>query len=222
MKRLMTFLVLASSMLAQITTQTQGRIGPVAGSDSGVQTVRLAKTGESVTSDAHGRYYEAAIRGTLFFASNQAGIATPVGLTTASKNFTLYNPAGSGKNLVLLDITVQATADPAADTAIWLVGNLTATQAAPATNTAETVRNGLLGGAAGVGLVYNTTTLASTPVILRALPGVFFASGVGSGQIYARDEVAGSIIIPPGVYVSVQGLTAITLVCSMAWEEVSQ
>lgn len=195
------------------------KVGPRIAADSAQIELRGDRTGSLVVSDSHGRYQEAALRGSLFFAANQAGIATPVGLATASKNFTLYNPAGSGRNLVLIDVVVQSQSD-AASGGLYLVGNLTATQAAPVTNTAETVRNCLLGGPAGVGLVYNTTTLAATPVIIRPLPGlVFTTSGMVLG--YARDEVAGSIIIPPGIYISIQGSAAFTLVCSMTWEEVT-
>ncbi len=198
---------------------SEGRVGPAFLADGTQNELRLGKDSGLVVMDGHGRYQEAAVRGNLYFACNQAGIATPVGLATASKNFTLYNPYGSGKNLVLVDILVQSQTN-AASGGLYLVGNLTPTQVAPATNTAETVRNCLLGGGSGVGLVYNTTTLPATPVIIRPLPGlVFTTSGMLLG--YARDEVAGSIILQPGIFISIQGSAAFTLVCSMTWEEVS-
>src|SRR5438128_3748285 len=119
-------------------------VGPRTLSDGAPFVQRGDRTGATMCADAHGRYMEAALRGNLYFAANQAGIATPVGLATASKNYTLYNPAGSGRNLVVLDIVVHSQTN-AASGGLYLVGNLTATQAAPASVTAETVRNALLG-----------------------------------------------------------------------------
>ncbi len=196
------------------------KVGPRVVADGAQIETRSERSGCVVTADGHGRYQEAVLRGNVFFAANQAGIATPVGLATASKNFTLYNPFGSGKNLVLLDITIQSQSN-AASGGLYLVGNLNPTQVAPATNTTETVRNALLGGPSGAGLVYNTTTLPATPVIIRLLPGLVFTTS-GMLLAYARDEVAGSIIIPPGIFISVQGSAAFTILCSMTWEEVLQ
>ncbi len=198
------------------------KVGPRYAADGTTLELRSGRSGEGVVADAHGRYQEAASRGNVYFACNQAGIAIPVGLTTAAKNFTLYNPAGSGKNLVLLEITFAMTVQPSASPgAVMLVGNLTATQAAPATKTAETVRNALLGGPAGVGLVYNTTTLAATPVALRNICSIAWVTATVPTTISAvKDEVAGAIIIPPGIYVSVAATAACTAQFSMTWEEI--
>lgn len=198
-------------------------VGPKTLQDGSAATLRIDKTSALMTSDAHGKYQEPALRGNLFFAANQVGIAIPVGLTTAAKNFTLYNPAGSGKNLVLIDITCAITLVPASyPGAIMLVGNLTASQTAPATNTAETVRNCLLGGPAGVGLVYNTTTLAATPVVLRNIASAaWVTTGTTTTANQIKDEVAGAIIVPPGIYISIAGTAAVTAQFSMTWEEVN-
>lgn len=205
-----------------MTLEVSGRVGPVTALDGGVlQPLRQGKHGEVVTGFAHGAFHEAASRGSLYFAANQAGVASPAGLTASSLNFTLYNPAGSGVNLSLLLIQGMCTVDPAADAAWYLVGNLSQIQTAPATVTGLTVYNALLGGSAGKGLVYSTATLAAAPVVIRPLLGIGWGTAVGFGSLTCRDRVDGAIIIQPGIYVSVQASAVATGIWSMLWEEVA-
>lgn len=191
--------------------------------DSGSPGPLLIGRDRDVLVSAYGpRWREMVRRKICYFAANQAGVAAPAGLTTSSTNFTLYNPLGSGKVLWLIDIVGQCTIDPAADAAWWLVGNLSPAQAAPASVTALTVRNCYLGAGAGVGLAYSTATLAATPVVIRPLFSVPWATAAGFGQTYLRDQVDGELGIPPGVYVSVQASAAITGVWSMTWAELDE
>jgi hypothetical protein len=202
----------------------EGQVGPIVGQDGARNPIRQARDASAVVQDSHGRYQEAVIRGNVFFACNQAGIAAGTGLATAAKNMTLYNPLGSGKNLVLLEITLAMTVIPAADPgAIMLAANLPTpvVPAAPATVTAETVQNALLGGPAGVAKVYNTATLAAAPVAIRNIASAaWVTTGTTTALNTVKDEVAGAIIIPPGCYVSIMATAAVTLQCSMTWEEV--
>lgn len=200
---------------------TPVRTGVQTVADGNLVQLRGSKSGELITGDGHARYQEAVYRGNVFSAANQAAISTPAGLTASSLNFTLYNPASSGKNLVVLRASVAVNAAPAAASVIWLVVNVVAAQAAPATNTALTIRNALLGGgfaAAGVGLVYSTTTLAAAPLVDRVLGFVSAASLVGVATL--SEEFAGDLIVAPGAYISIQASTAISLQCSMRWEEI--
>jgi hypothetical protein len=198
------------------------RVGPTLGGSGTAAPFRADVTGAQVVTDAHGRYTEGSLRGNIFSASNQAGIALPVGLATAAKNFTLYNPVNSGKNLVLLEIMMGITLVPAAYTGVvGLVGNFVAGQAAPATATAETVNSSILGAASGAGKVYNTCTLAAAPVWLRSCFSVaWVTTGTGTTAACVKDEVAGAIVIPPGAYVSMAATAATTVQISMTWEEV--
>lgn len=196
----------------------QGTVGPIKSGDSTNPNARQGRYGEIITSDGFGRYHEGAFRGQIFSASNQAGIASAAGLTTASTVFTLYNPAGSNTLLSLIDVSWAVTAAPAAATAIWLVGNINPSQAAPATTTALTVINNNLALVSGVAKAYSTATLAAAPSVLRVLGFIDAASNNSSG--FFKDEIAGAIILSPGTYVSVQALTATTLMVSMTWQEI--
>lgn len=194
-----------------------GQVGPVIYQDGAQGILRQNKDGSLTVAGVHGFYTESVYRGAVFTAANAAAIAATAGLSATSTVFTLYNPAGSGVNLALLEVTVVPSG--ANFGGIWLVANNTVGQAAPATNTSLTIRNALLGGgkpAAGVGLVYSTTTLAAAPVVVRQLG--YYVSAAGIGLI--RDVTDGIVMVAPGAYVSVQAATAISLQVGMIWEEI--
>ena len=48
------------------------RTGPITTGDGAVNPQRADKTGATVTTDAHGRYFEGTLRGNVFAAANQA------------------------------------------------------------------------------------------------------------------------------------------------------
>lgn len=201
-------------MSIDISTQ----VGPARAADGVSVDIRQAKTAELVVSDAHGRYSEAATRGLIFSAANQAAVATPVGLTASSLNYTLYNPAGSGVLLSLLNISIGISAAPAAGSVIYLVQNNNPLQAAPATVTALVVVNNYLGPVTSAGRAYSTATLAAAPTVMRPL-GFVPAAATVSGFVIQHD-IAGMIVIPPGTYISIQATTAISLIVSADWEEI--
>jgi hypothetical protein len=195
-----------------------GNVGPAKSGDNTTPNVRQGRYGEIITSDGFGRYHEPTFRGQIYSASNQAGIASAAGLATASTVFTLYNPANSNTLISLVDISWAVTAAPAAATVIWLVGNLNPSQAAPATTTALTVINNNLALVSGVAKAYTTATLAAAPTVLRILGQIDAASNNTAGIF--KDEIAGAIILSPGTYISVQALTATTIMASMTWQEI--
>jgi hypothetical protein len=206
--------------------KVEGQVGvQLLGDGVSSGTLRQGRTAEMIASELQGRYYENVYRGNTYFACNQAAIVSSVGLSTASKVMTLYNPLGSGKNLVLLEVILSMTTLPVISTTVatnvFLAGNLNTAQAAPASVTAETVRNAFLGGGAGSGLVYNTCTLAATPVAIRPLASVDVLTAVGYASLVCKDEVAGALVLQPGVYVSIQASAAtLALQASMTWAEV--
>ena len=61
---------------------------------------------EALVSEVHGTWYTAAYRNNVYVGSTAgAGITIPGLLATAAK-FVLYNPAGSGKNLELINFSI--------------------------------------------------------------------------------------------------------------------
>src|SRR5258708_35890987 len=82
------------------------RVGPYAAADGAQITQRASRDSTTVTQDAHARYQEAVARGSVFTASNQAGIALSAGLVATPSGLSLYNPIASGKNCVIWDLDV--------------------------------------------------------------------------------------------------------------------
>jgi hypothetical protein len=78
------------------------RVGVAPSADGSVIPQRAAKTGETIVSDAHGKYYEAVSRGDVFIAHNVAAQAVSVALATTYTGLVLSNPIGNTKNYALL------------------------------------------------------------------------------------------------------------------------
>src|SRR2546430_576827 len=140
--------------------QAEGVVGPrgsLSDSTPGIP-LRLTKDGSLANQESHGRYQEASYRGNLNWCSNQAYIAATSGLTNTPKNLTLWNPTGSGKNLVINEIIGVSSAS--AVTPEWYVAaTSSSTTTAPATATAEKQGNAYLGnGSTALGQCFNTAT----------------------------------------------------------------
>jgi len=196
-----------------------GRVGPAVLTDGVQREDRLDRTGAAVSTDAHGRYMEASLRG-MFFACNSAAQALSLGSLTAT-GIILSNTAGSGKNLVICEILGCLTVEPTADGAILLFANVNTVAAAVVHTTPLVVRPTILGATSvAVGLADSAATLPATPIIVRPLLSSIFGTAVGLAQTSIRDDVGGALIIAPGAAVSVQAVTtAVTGIWAISWEE---
>jgi hypothetical protein len=193
-------------------------------------TVGFGEYSEVLITELMPRYYEQTYRGNMFNASNQAAVTAPAALTASSVNFTLYNPLGSGKNLVLafVDITVAQLAETTAGSyQVLLVANAVAGQAAPATTTALATISTLLGsGAQSVAKAFSTATLAAVPVVIKPLLSITSAAAItGAIANGSSDNIGGTIVVAPGSYISVQGIgtsetTSPGLIVGMTWAEI--
>jgi hypothetical protein len=186
---------------------------------------RSGLTGELCIDRAHPKYYEAVSRGNVYHTSMQAGASLGTALTASAVTLTLYNPINSGKNLVLIAVSVAITTVPSvAGTAMYvLAANVNPFAAAPTTTTAASIRNCLLGGANGIGLAYTVATLPAIPVAWRMLnPGQYWASAIDAiSPISFTDTIDGSAVLAPNSAVTVQGLgQASSGIVSIIWEEV--
>ncbi len=199
------------------------RVGPSISGDGVINPARADKTGALVSTDAHARYQEAVLRGSVFTASNTAVQALSLNSTTAT-GLILSNPAGSGKNLVLLEVCVALASLPAGQSTLILTGNVNTLGAATTHTTPLVVRSSLVGGPPNaVGLADSAATIA-TATILRVIPAGTAATVAASTSFppFIKDEIAGALILTPGTCISLQCLTtAISVVASMTWEEVN-
>lgn len=156
----------------------------------------------------------------VYIASTQAGVTMSLALSATQTGFTLTNPAGSGKNLVVLDTTVAFTTAPAGASTVVYAANVNPIAAAVTQTTPLTVRSGKLGiNSTGVGLAASSVTLPAAPVVVRAIGGPVAASQINPPQLV--DHVDGALVVTPGCALSVTSLTtAAVAVISMSWREV--
>lgn len=189
---------------------SDGQVGPRKVGDGTENPLRTCNTGEIAVSDAHARFYESAVRGNIYHVANQSGITTQAGLSATTPPLTLYNPAGSGVNGVIIYAGCVNSVAFAAAAVIWVAVN-TNIVAAAVTGTLTTAhRSGLLGSSTSNKVqALLAATLPAAPVAVATL-------GVGlTGAITLQPTLPtlgrffdGGLILYPGAAISLQTSTA--------------
>jgi len=198
----------------------QGKVGRQSLSNGAEADLRLTKTGAIVTAQGHASYTQAVQDGNVYIGANLGGtsVTTQAGLSATTPALTLYNPVGSGVNLVLMTVTIDITTSPAAAAGLMLAYNL-ASAAAPTATTLANVTSALVGkGNLPIGQCYRIATLAAAPLACRFIGGSTGANGISGVQLI--DKVDGGLHLEPGVALSVQATSATAILASFTWEEV--
>src|SRR3990167_2540007 len=199
------------------------KVGPVVAADGQTISGRADKTGAQVISSIHGKYAESVLRGNVYSAANTAAKAISVALTTPYTGLCVSNPAGSGKNLVMLACQYAISVAEAAIATQHLVagysaaGVVTHTVALPAPG----IQNGFINGTSSAIANADTEATIVNPYYLMPIRGGFTAGalgGPGSGQII---DLEGMFIIQPGGWIAFGALTAITGFGGFVWEEMT-
>lgn len=199
----------------------------------------LGEFSEVLISQLQGNYYEANFRGLKFCASDGgAGIVLAAvnlfstAIASFQPIFALYNPLANQVNLVLQHIWCGVTGNPASSGVtggFFLVGGSGQIITNPASVTpvnlktlkaagsvAIPILNAVLAGAVGNPLMLRPIASTNIPVAQPVSPN----SLIGAVLV---EEVAGSVIIPPGGYVGIaNGIsnTTATVVAGADWDEV--
>lgn len=173
-------------------------------SDGDNPTVTMGRQADMFVSEVHGKWYQAVNAGICYAASTlAAGIVVPfIAINMASK-FTLHNPAGSGVNLELIDLTILQTPGTALITGLGMAfqSNVTAT-GVPGTLTVSTGALGNLKIGAGnnqKAILYSAATLVNA-AIANLSPVIWLANNVATTIITQGQtifEFDGKIIMPP-------------------------
>ncbi len=191
------------------TVQLEGYVGAGALLSDGVVTTRprMGNFGELMTSRLNASFYEHVLRGNAFVYSTPAAGAALVAPTTTNAPM-LWNPAGSGKNLVLHKIEfgyVGTTWSPGhiGYAVITNAGSQIGT-GAPIVSLTQVAGVNLLVGAGNASVM----RFAPTTLVVVAAPTFLCTSGISAqtGTAAAvlppykmEDVIDGHIIIPPGV-----------------------
>ncbi len=207
------------------TVQLDGYVGPVTMADGPRDvTLRFGNQGELVQSPLNSEFYEQTLRGNCFVYSEPAAGAALVAPTTTNAPM-IWNPAGSGKNLVLHKIVIGYVGTTWAAGmveygVILNAGSQIGTGAPIVSLTQVSGVNLLLGGGNVSVMRYAPTTL-----VVVAAPTYLCPAGINSNAGTAAavvppftmtDWLNGSIIVPPGVAFFVMSNAAIAGVVSVA------
>lgn len=216
----------------------QGVVGnpaTTANPDSSTPSALAGKGGELLVAPIFGESYALAYRGAVFHASTTPlGLAIPI-YTSATPTVVLWNPSGSGKNLVLLAFSAVYASGTAAYSAIGLMreigaGSDIATGATFAAFSSSGTTGGLIGaGSAGVARVStagtNTLTTAGTAARwFQTLFGINLEAQTGTahGTLAGIQRFNGEVILPPGAAIwPAATLASVALYAqTISWAEV--
>jgi len=196
--------------------QIQGVVSnPASGSSlsdgNTTQSFAQGKAGELLAAEIHGPYYTAAYRGAVQWVTTAtAGTTIPVQAASLASTFTIWNPAGSGKNLELITYSAafEAATMVVSDVSLYFQSNATT----PTNLTALTIRAGLLGaGLASIASAYSVATLVGAITIGPSLFGpttTQSVAGGSSGPALFRYDFNGTILVPPGTIITTAGNAA--------------
>lgn len=192
-----------------------GQVGPSAAwaSDGTNIEVRQGKQGEVVVNEFMPVYYEATYRGNLFtaFANNVTIAASHVGLAgltaaTGTPIIGIYNPVGSGKNLIIIK-TVQSTTSgtpggPLLYNTIPNPQNISIAATAPTSNQSFQTTGSV------AKLFNNAAITGSSTGVPQRVHGGPAAVAAGAGVYTYVEEHKGEFIIPPGAMVALTAWAA--------------
>ncbi len=207
----------------------------IALTDSTVQTPLGGKSAESIVAELHGKYYTQTYRGNVFHGSTAAaGVVIPIYTTLTVLGISLWNPAGSGVNVVPIALLVGWTATTSA------LGTIGYTYTANAGNTiGATAPIVAFGTGSALSCFIGGTTKAPKArftnggtTTLVAASNWFRSSGIttmlttaasGGPMFIARDDFDGTCVIAPSTAIHVMGSTAVAATATMTliWEEVA-
>jgi hypothetical protein len=183
--------------------------------------INLGRSNELIVSELHGKYFEQAYRGNIYYASTTAaGVVIPIS-TTLTPTYSLWNPAGSGKLMVPIALLVGW--DATTSVMGGLVWTATTNAGSGISSTAPFVAFGTgtaVNANLGSGKVSQmrtgtggTTTLVAAPIFYRTTGIVTAATAavtVTAGWIW-RDDFDGTSVVPPGNAIHLMGSTAVAV-----------
>lgn len=162
-------------------------------------------------------------KGQVFSAANVSA-KNHIAVTTSMTGLILYNPIGSNKKLIIVDVGFAWTTVPGA------VHNLGLALAAPNPTVPSSVTNigsGVLladgSGSAGssVTKAYDAATLPVAPVIVKWLGGAAWGTSVGVSPYSLITKLDGSLILAPGAVMTTAAVTTTAVgMASVTWIEV--
>lgn len=208
-----------------------GLTGPALPDSTSFQA-RAGKSGETLTSQLHGKYYSRAIRGQVFIGNTPAAGVAVQKYDGTAPTFVLWNPANSAKNVELLKINVGMMALGTRTVTGLQLQALTGCGSAIGTGlpfsafakTPTAVYPATITGYSSSCFFCNagTVTLTAAGTVFYVLPFSYDNASAGSHPVMTYD-FDGTAILPPGTAVYVAGdilAPGSTLGISLIWAEI--
>ncbi len=173
-----------------------------------------------------GKYYQAALDGYIYQGTTPDGGVTPLQNSNGTAGeLSLYNPNGSGVNLVLMKVDTVYLSGTLVAGPVFLMLNINPSSAATTGTACARTGGKISGGGSSVASLLDGSTIPEVPTYGQALYHVG-AWAAGDDELHdLHREVDGAIIIPPGCCASIisqmaGGGSSPLVYHSMLWAEV--
>lgn len=210
-------------MSLQITGQAQGLVVPIAQKSGQPSSVSMGWNNEFLVSEVMPRYQALALTGSIFDVTYTAA-ALAVPSATATGSFALFNPAGSGRNLVLLKIAVGLQTFTVGTTSLGIGLQYVPNQTPTTTTPGNAPQNALVGNQLGsVAKPFTAGTLVGASTVLGTILETFYADlAATTSPAGIQVEIDGAIIVAPGSGICLASTAAPitnTVTCAYKWAE---
>ena len=204
----------------------KGRVGLRRLKDGAMDFLRLSPGGGVVSIQGAASFQEAVRNGNCYVAETAATGVAPGTSVSTTHAFTLYNPVGSGVNLVVWRASVGYVSGTLGAGVIHYVGPTPGNATAVTFSAAITPVNLLLNNArSATGRPGTTATVPANPLVLRPFGSMGASLASTAVQPWMLTEnVDGEFVVTPGGYLSLHSTAAggstPLVVIGMSWEEV--
>lgn len=184
-------------------------VGPQLATTGTSPSPRQTYTGGTVVSQEGGKLAELSLRGQLFSACDQgSGVAPGTSLSTTAM-LSLYNPAGSGRRLVLKRAAVVYTSGTLGTGILFHCQNYATGQTAPSSGTALTCNQLGAGGLGGTVAQAKTGSTVVAPVAIYPMAYLApeLATSVTAPQLIDQD-IDGAFVVEGGMSYQMQAVAA--------------
>lgn len=216
--------------------------GAILGSTGSTSPFTANGTGAQRVTDAHSRFMDAALRGALFSVGMTTTSIAAATFTTGTLGATctpiigVWNPVGSGRNLIVLQarlqIAVTAATATGGGTFMWCTAvsqSAISTGITPLSRLSLTASGSVAKGFANTALtgLSGNLTVQEASALLGGVIGNFSMVGTAAGFVTPPatgtiDNIDGSIIVQPGSVLALLCTTqpvALSAASSLLWEE---
>lgn len=208
-------------MALQVTGQAQGVVLTSSQKSGAPGAISTGWHNEAIVSELMPRFGYAALAG-YTFSAEWPSAATAAASATSTGAIALFNPSGSGKNIILLNAAFVLNAVAAATT-VLVAGYQAIPNQTPTARTATTAPTCMNVGSGNLSVASALTagTVAGAPTATPRVGASWYSDLVATGMTTSIvDVIDGAIVIAPNstlAIVSVAGTP--TLIATMTWLE---